>query len=495
MKRTIYNIVFLVTVFITGISCSKDYLETSPTDAVKDEFAVATTASAFSSLNGMHRSMYMQYSSQDQCGEGSLMIFRDMLGEDLVMTAAGNGWWNAAYQWLTHRNVNATQLYFDYRFYYKIIGNANVIIANIDNATGPDSDKKMIKAQALTYRAWAHFNLVQLFGKRYDANNKPNTQLGVPLMIEISTEGLPRATVEDVYTQINLDLDDAITNFEAGAVNRKNKSHLNVSVAKGLKARVALTMQDWETAARYAAEARSSYTLMSNAEYVSGFNNYTNPEWMWGSHVIEDQTTYFYSFFAYMSVNFSSTNIRGNPKAINSKLYRLIPLTDVRKQLWDSTGKAFTFLPSAFAKKAYMNKKFQAAGESDSRGDVPYMRVAEMFLIESEAKARLGDPTATDVLYTLVKNRYAGYVKSTKTGQDLIDEILIQRRIELWGEGFRFLDLKRLNLPLDRTGSNHSATLTNNLLTVPADDIRWQFLFPQAEINANPAMKDQQNPL
>lgn len=495
MKSISYTIISLGLILFSGLSCSKEYLETKPTDAVKDEFAVATTTSALSSLNGMHRAMYMQYSNQDQCGEGSLMILRDMLGDDLVMTAAGNGWWNASYQWLGHRNVNATQLYFDYRFYYKIIGNANVIIANIDKATGPDTDKKMIKAQALTYRAWAHFNLVQLFGKRYDANNKPNTQLGVPLMTVISIEGLPRATVEDVYAQINIDLDEAIADFAAGAVTRNNKSHIDISVAKGLKARVALTTEDWAIAAKFAQEARTSNTLMSNAEYISGFNNYTNSEWMWGSHVIEDQTTYFYSFFAYMSANFSSTNIRSNPKAINSKLFRLIPPTDIRKQLWDSTGKAFTFLPSNFTKKPYMSRKFMAAGQSDSRGDVPYMRAAEMYLIEAEAKARLGDPTAADILYTLVKNRYPAYVKSTKTGQDLVDEILVQRRIELWGEGFRFLDLKRLNLPLDRTGSNHSATLANNLLTVPVDDVRWQFLFPQAEINANPAMKDQQNPL
>lgn len=49
------------------------------------------------------------------------------------------------------------------------------------------------------------------------------------------------------------------------------------------------------------------------------------------------------------------------------------------------------------------------------------------------------------------KNRDASYTLSTNTGQALIDEIMVQRRVELWGEGFRFLDLKRLNLPLDRT--------------------------------------------
>ncbi|MBD0295751.1 MAG: RagB/SusD family nutrient uptake outer membrane protein, partial [Flavisolibacter sp.] len=99
---------------------------------------------------------------------------------------------------------------------------------------------------------------------------------------------------------------------------------------------------------------------------------------------------------------------------------------------------------------------------------------------------------AQDLLLTLVKSRDPDYVKPTKTGQALIDEISLQRRIELWGEGFRFLDLKRTNSPLDRTGANHNAAIAVTL-TVPAGDVQWEWLFPQDEINANPAIV--QNPL
>ena len=61
-----------------------------------------------------------------------------------------------------------------------------------------------------------------------------------------------------------------------------------------------------------------------------------------------------------------------------------------------------------------------------------------MYLIEAEARARQSNSTAAqDALFTLVKNRDAGYVKSTKTGQALLDEISFNRRIELWGEGFQ----------------------------------------------------------
>src|SRR5205085_12157208 len=94
-----------------------------------------------------------------QGGLGSVMINLDMLGEDLVMTTAGNGWFNATYQWTAHRNVNGTTDYYMYSFFYQIIGNANQIINNIDKAVGPDSEKKWIKGQAETYRAFCYFNL------------------------------------------------------------------------------------------------------------------------------------------------------------------------------------------------------------------------------------------------------------------------------------------------------------------------------------------------
>lgn len=493
MKKIISNSFFIMTLAICLISCKKDYLETSPTGSIATTTVFQTTTNATAALNGIHRSLYSQYAAQDQGGEGSAMINLDMLGDDLVMTTSGNNWYNDTYQWLAHRNVNnATDAYM-YLFYYQIISNANLIINNVDQAEGAAATKMAIKGQALIYRAWSYFKLVQMFGKRYDAAGKPNNQLGVPLLTTNLLVGQPRAKVEEVYAQIIKDLTDAITDLKDYSRD-DDKSQLDVSVAKGIRARVALTMQDWAIAAQFANEARQGYSLMSEQDYLSGFNDTGNPEWMWGSHQIADQQEYFYSFFAYMSANFSSTNIRTNPKAINSSLYNMIAATDIRKQVWDPTGTNTSFpIPPSGVRKPYMNRKFLAANSSLSVGDVPYMRMAEMYLIEAEAKARLGgqDAAARDILFVLQKARDENAVKSTNTGAALINDILTQRRMELWGEGFRFFDLKRLNLPLDRTNSNHTQALAN-VLTVPAGDVRWEFIFPQTEVNANPALV--QNP-
>lgn len=501
MKRIIYYTMITAALSLFMVSCSEDYLDTFPTDQVSASSAFTTTTNAMQALNGIHRIMYNQWRNQGEAGEGSMNINRDMLGEDLVMTSAGNGWYNNTYKWVDHRSETSNVDSYPWWVYYRIIANANMIINNVDAATGSDADKAIIKGQALIYRAWGHFNLVQLYGKRYVAGTQ-NDQLGVPIMLTNNFDGQPRNTVEEVYDQVEADLEEAATLL--ATYTRPNKSHMNLSVARGLQARVALTKQDWASAAAFAVQARTGYSLMTTAEYTGGFNNYTNREWMWGSTVIADQTTYFYSFFAYMSRNFSSTNIRGNPKAINRVLWSdpAFTATDARKLNFDPTGQHTALaLPSTFTKYPYTSQKFIAAGGADSRGDVVYMRAGEMLLIEAEAYARMGgrDTDAQTALNTLRQAREtvpANYVASTKTGQALIDEIMLNRRLELWGEGFRFTDLKRLNLPLSRptgTGGGYHSTALAVVMDVPAGDVRWEWLIPKAEVDANKQMV--QNPL
>ncbi len=488
MKRKyIYSFCAMMIASITISSCKKEFLETLPTDQVAAASVFTTTTNAAAAMNGVYRLMYSTYDDQGQGGESSVMIDMDMLGEDLVNPTVGNNWFISLHRYIDTRNVNAAQTAFVYRYYYRLIANVNAIIEGVETATGTDAEKSAIRGEALAIRAYAHFKLVQLYAGRYVAGGA-NTQLGVPINITTAVQKLPRSTVAEVYTQINKDLDAAITNFSNAPV-RLNKSHINLSVAQGMKARVALTMQNYASAATFAAQARTSATslsLMSNTDYLAGFNNLTNTEWMWGINQVADQGTFFYSFFAYMSVNFSSTNIRSNPKCINSLLYNQIATTDIRRSLWDPTAASKDFVvPPSGSRFPYMNRKFLANSSSNSYGDVPFMRLAEMYLIEAEANARQGKNTeAQNALYTLAFKRNPGYVKSTKIGQPLIDEIMIQRRAELWGEGFRFTDLKRLDLPLNRNGANHVASVAS-VFDIPTGDQRWQWLLPQAEINAN----------
>ncbi|MEY2898564.1 MAG: hypothetical protein RL138_617, partial [Bacteroidota bacterium] len=232
-------VIYLSLVFaLLFSSCEEAYLDTTPTASIDAGSAYATTKNASAAINGIYRSFIVRYlSSQGHSGHPAMMIILDKMGEDLIIgtTAGTNGWHANETRWVAHRSDVNTMAQFPWELYYRIIGNANIGIANIDKAVGPAADRNTLKGEALALRAFGYFNLVQLYGKRYDATAKPNTQLGVPLVLEPTTEGKPRNTVEEVYTQINKDLADAAALL---TTSRLNKSHINLSVVKGLQARV-----------------------------------------------------------------------------------------------------------------------------------------------------------------------------------------------------------------------------------------------------------------
>lgn len=496
MKK--YLILSLLFVFIIS-SCSKDYLDTKPTDKVDGESVFNTVENASKLLNGIYRLMFerteeVTSNQQNKPGVGGILLNIDFMGEDLGIS--NNNWFSSEASWNAHRVDNNIVPQYVYRTFYRIIGNANYIIDNVDAAVGTESEKARVKSEAITLRAYAYSYLVQFFGKRYDANAKPNSQAGVPLPLSTKDNDMPRATVEEVYAAIVKDLEDVIA---LNVTTRTNKSHANALVAKALRARVALTMQDYPNAIKYAKEVidAGEFPLMSEAAYLSGFNNAPNlSEVMWASMPTEDQGDTFGSFFGQIAYNANTSFMRANPKRINSALYSQIAATDVRKKLWEPTPTADNFsLPStAFARQPYMSRKFavKVVG-GPSLGDVPLLRSAEMYLILAEAYARNGqEGEAQNTLFQLTSVRDANAIKSTNSGAALIEEVLFNRRIELWGEGFRWLDLKRLNLPLNRTVvPNFVSASVAGVMEIPAGDVRWQFLIPRSEMEANPNIGEQ----
>ena len=278
---------------------------------------------------------------------------------------------------------------------------------------------------------------------------------------------------------IKEDLNYAVAN---AGTSRSLKDVINKNVANGLLARVHLETGDWANAITAAQAARTGLSL-SASNYSTPFNSINKSEVMWGFPQSADQTIYYgtpsafwglatvasdppgyYNFFIDSNfVNtFSETDIR------RTTFYRT-SVTDIRKWKSSKFGRVTTFTDH-----------------------IIMMRVPEMYLIEAEAKARLGQADAADVLLAVQQNRDPNAVKSTNTGQALIDEILLERRKELYGEiGISYLDIKRLGLPLIR--SNGHAALYR--LNIPANSNRFTLKIPQTEIDANESLTDaDQNP-
>lgn len=479
-------------------SCKKEYLDTVATDKVEANLVFTTVENADAALNGIYRYMFettttTTSNSQGKPGVAGILLGIDFMGEDLGQasatwfTSTGEGNYVAP-----RTDTHPSNLYY-FRTFFRMIGNANYILDKIDGVIGSDADKARIKAEALTLRAYAYSYLVQFYGKRYDATAKPNSQLGVSLLLSSTDSQKPRVSVEEVYASIIKDLDAAIA---INSTSKPNKSHADVWAAKGLRARVALTMQDYPNAIKFAKEVTDSkkYPLMDTTAYQSGFNDATiMPEVMWAMMPTLEQGSAFGSYFAQIAYNANTSYMRGTPKRINSALYGWISATDVRKKMWEPnpTVGNFPFPPIAnWVRQPYMSRKFavKVVG-GPSLGDVTVMRSTEMYLIMAEAYAKSSqDGLAQDALYELVKARDPiSAAKSTKTGTALVDEILLNRRVDLWGEGYRYLDLKRLNLPLNRTVvPNYVATSVANVMSIPAGDVKWQFFIPIAEREANP---------
>ena len=478
-------------------SCERDYLETDPTDSVSEQLASGSIENLTTIINGMHRNMHLrQNGSQGQNGTTGIMIYMDVLGDDLVWPDTTTNWFVSTVRWLDNSNSNSGNLFYPYDFYYEQIRMANIVIINAPLVSGEQAAKDKIIGEALAFRGLSYYMLSQIYAKRYVAGGN-NAQLGVPLRLDLGFEAIPRASLEEVYTSINNDLTTAFGLLTGKT--RSNKSHFDASVVKGLMARVALTQGRYPAAATYAKEARAGFALMNNTTYKAGFNNYTNGEWMWGYKPLDTTSDYFGNFMAYMSRNYNSSQIRAVPKVVNSTLYGKFAATDVRTQVVDPTGAHTSLnLPATYKKFPYSSQKFLSVNSSGSvdnstsLGDIPMMRSAEMYLIEAEALARDNREVESKVVFNqFEKNRNPSYAGAATTGAAYIEEVLTSRRLELWGEGFRFLDLKRMNLPLDRTGANHNAVVTNNLMMVPAGDKRWTWLIPQDEINGSNGLVEQ----
>jgi len=476
--KTKYKIFTFSLIFALALgfsSCSEDFLQTVPTDAVSTDIALGSTDNMMLAINGVHRTLYAQNPNiiRYYAGQQYMIPMAEFAAGDALHSRTGNGWFRSVLQWISHTDATSNDVTYPWWYYYNIIGSVNNIINAAEEMQMSD-DLNNILGQAYTYRAWAYFNLVRFYAKAYMVGN-PSSDPGVPVMLatEPPYEGLERNTVQEVYNQIKTDLDAAISHFE-GASGRPDISHLNIDVAKGVAARVYLTIGDWANAEKYAREARQGYDLMSESQYKSGFNSVSNPEWMWGSKMIQDQTSYFWSCFYYVNNNFNGAQNRGNPKFMNHKLYDMMSETDYRRDLilkdapntfsaWDKGDNAGRYADKAEFDAAvkeyrtivnngsshnmvpYMHIKMQQSdGPTISPMDVIHMRAAEMYLMEAEALARQNkNAEAQNVLYALVSERDPGYVKSTNTGQVLIDEILVQRRIELFLEGHRWFDMLR----------------------------------------------------
>lgn len=535
-------ILLFVIAAVATTSCNDDFLETKPTDAIASGDALATADNMALIINGLHRLLYAQSQTilsggtSQRAGNHYWVPLGDNLAGGVIHSAPANNLsWQSDTRWISHnQETSLTSKHLWYQRYH-IIASANAIINKAAEGTIPEDAKfKEIVGQAYTYRAYAYLSLVQHYAKGYLIGN-PASDPGVPLLFssEAPFTSEPRSSVQAIYDQCKLDIDNAISSFEGATArptgNASDKSQLNIDVAYGLKARIALSMGEWRTAADAAVMARKDYPLMDESDYYTGFNTTLLPEVIWGSNVIGTETTFFRSYFYLMSNTFNGSQVRNNPKIMDKRLYAQIPDTDYRKGLFlkdapnsntsasngmggwaNNTNPLYTTeaefdaeierLASVYGWTSrhnthpYMHVKMkQKTPGGIDPDDIILMRSSEMYLIEAEAEAMLGNiDAAQNALKPLGEERDSAYdVTMYDTQEKLMEHIKFQRALELWGEGFLFLDKIRWDEGIDHaanggSGASEGLYQAGFQQAKPSTNNEWIFKIPQEEIDANP---------
>lgn len=472
-------VAFVAGCLTVGFSACHDFLDTKPSTSVDDESVFETTPGLQSALNGCYYQMRAYNSGgadrYDDHGIPSIQMICDMFGEDIINN--GGGWYNWVYNyWGETRGdiFRSSQLWI---FHYRLINNLNSIIAYIDDSEGDETEKQYIKGQALAIRGWAYFDLARLFQQTYIiAKDMP----GVPIYTEPTTddtEGKPRGTLEQTYQQILADLTAAEPLLEGFTRSANYPNVFNQAVVQGILSQVYQVMNNWAKSEEYAKKVLAQYPLTTAENYTNGFNDHLTESWIWAIKQTEEQNMSDYSPFA-MWYN-------GDRKCWT---FACFTLADQFVELFDEEDirfKQFEHWGLDSGQPFWISHKFR--DNDECRGSMIVMRSDEMLLNAAEACARQGKETeAKSLLWQLQDLRQAKRTESS--GTELIEDILIERRKELYGEGFALFDLVRNQKPLERKG-NHLAW--NGLITLPARS--WQFIFqiPSSELKNNKSMSDE----
>lgn len=496
-------------------SCSGDFLDTAPTAETGTATAFETTENVKLAINGCARVMMNQYlSTQGMCGEGCIkMWYGNYPGQDFYVNLPG---WATLINQNNHDTPTSLYTYYPWFYYYKLISNANSVILHVDEAEGVENDKQFLKAQALTFRAYSYMMLAQIYCKRWVDSDNGNCP-GLVLRLNEDVGDLGLTSLAEAYKQIYADLDAAIDLYnQSGRHRGKDEFFLpDIEVAYATYARAAMNRCDWQNALKYAKMAREGYDLMTNAQMLSnGFCTH-NSEWIWGGYSATDQTLYYYSYHAYIAYNSNAGNVRNYPKCVSKELFEQIPESDIRRQWWlDPTGYTYTTTTGEASSKtqlyadamaahpdlqsnakifAYMQFKVRC-NDTPGVGELNFFRTSEMLLIEAEAEYMLGNASGAQAAL-IALNKTSGRdpeYSCTKTGTDLLNEIKLYRRIELWGEGFDWFDMKRWKDTMVRhnptEGGNFLATLAVTIK--PEEKNEWRFMIPTRETDYNKAVRD-----
>lgn len=530
MKKNIFvNMAIAVVSLSTLTGCLE---ETFPANGIATEDQVGESGSATEALV-MAMPAYCHTVNWDDLhmcfGYGSMMHIRDLQTGDAVMQYSGSNydiWFN---KWTQNKYMGQDYFYAQYQWIYhwKFMQTVNNVISaiNPDNAT---SEQVGQLGAAYAYRAMLYLDMARMYEflpndttSNINEDGNDVSGLTVPIveagMEEAVARNNPRATHADMVKFIEGDLNKAET-YIKNLTDTRGKILPTLACAYGLRARLYMWDGNYPEAQKYARMAIDNagiqpMTMQECLNTTTGFN-VTDP-WMWGAQQTSTNRTVTSGIINWTSWVCNETTFGyasapgGSPSfSADRKFYERINDTDFRKLMFKAPAGSPLEDQVIYLKPSYKTSlptygsvKFRPGQGNDGNSSVgactayPLMRVEEMYFIEAEAAAHQDAPKGKALVESFMKNyRDPNYVCHSSSTDDVVEEIVFQKRVELWGEGQSFFDIKRLNYSVTRgyKGTNVDDNLAR--LNTNGRPAWMNWVIVQIEEENNEALVGKNNP-
>lgn len=487
-------------------SCVNDWLDVTPSDGADAGAALTSSSDLGAARTGMYKALKGTSSLVDYYGM-QFFVYGDVhAADDYQYNNIGGSnrasfYYDMNYQTASEFTSSTSSSTVTWKSPYIVIGRANRIIAAAEGGALSDAAEAkatidQYAAEAKVLRALAHFDLVRIYGKPYTEDQ--GASLGVPLVTGVleSNAKPARSTVAEVYTQVVKDLTEAIS---SNALATETKpGYVSVWGAKAILSRVYLNMGDYANALSVAEDIikNSGATLWTRDQYFKAWSAET-----------PNESEFLFRLNVTGSTDNNDLNGIGNLQQRDG-YKEMVATKKFVDMLTSDPGDVRNdmFLPATAAKevetygtnKVYLNKLRGQGGNNRNVTIIPIIRLSEVYLTAAECAFRNNDKTkAVEYLNDLVKNRTTTEASLATVDNITLDRILIERRKELIGEGQRYFDALRNNETITRYTSEADKgwhkTLSKEAQSFNRDFYKAIAAIPQAEINANPNIKQNDN--
>ena len=461
--------------FLTGFlvmllfgSCRK-FLEQEPTNRLSIDDIFKDFEGARTTLVGLYGNL-----KDINYYERTLFLYPDLTGGNIKYSRDNPLVLVNTYNFANTNQISFNEMTSFYRIGYNNIYRANNVLANINRAVNASTlQKNRMLADAYTFRALAHFDLVRVFAQPYNFSpNGDHPGIVIRTQNTLGTEPLePAAIVGKVYSQILADLDSALILYPNSIpiyVGGTDKTWLSADAAKAIKIRVLLYMENWQGVIDIANQLiTNNYPLMNTAGYINSWRRSA-------TNSMDNETIFM--LFARIDQNQSSYGDNFNPgntifgyMAASNDLLNIFSPNDVR-------GPGSMFVSQVVSNKNYLfTRKYQ--GGNDSANNQKLIRISEIILCRAEAYAEMENLTAaqTDLNRIRLRANPTSAPLALTNKQQVLDSIFVERRRELCFEGHTLFDItrKKRNLTrIDCLGSNCSINYPDPRFAVPIPNQR-----------------------